>query len=366
MKKKILISAILAFSMNASYAGANESDLSVADMLGLQPSVGTQMVGEDQETIKERAASKDSAVKEFKRNPKNVPEVVIDKNELIKKEIMKNLGLDEEKVAPTKVKTENSISIENGPIVDVRIGDSKVMTVAIGMLNRIQTPFNKVQVKTANSGVITTSNGMIFVAPESDAPIGLMVWETGYPESMFNLTLLPKDVPPKMYDMNVKMTDTQQIKWEKFSADTVESEKRAALEKEWAKAEKTNRNTDDDSYEGKLLKTLKTIASQGIPNGFQEYAESSIYMCDASKNKGSFPAHIKQVLDGSRLKISVGYVKNNTSEMFEIVESQCYKEGVVAVSVYPTPYLKPGQQAEIYIVAEKQKAKPERQRQRVY
>jgi conjugal transfer pilus assembly protein TraK len=306
----------------------------------------------------------------------------VNADEVLRQELTKNLGLElekqnkqAEKAKQTQTQTQSvakkplvDFTIEKGPVIKIKPSENKIVNVAVGMMNKIETPFYKAAVKTSNNGDITVEGGVIFITPKTKEPIGLIIREKGLNESMISLTLIPEDVPPVMLTADIAMTEEQRTQW----YDHVKSEKEAKAleerrnkEKELADSE-PKPNSNSSNFEGIISGLLKNIALGGVPNGYQLRESDFAYNCNTNPEFPSYTAQIKQVIEGSKLNVNVGYVKNETSSNLSLNETNCYKPGVLAVSAYPKVDLAPGEVTEIYIVEKREELTTDTARKRLY
>ena len=89
----------------------------------------------------------------------------------------------------------------------VRPSGNVMVPVAIGLMNRIETNYKNVSVKTSDeSAVLEVDGGVLYVTLNSREPVGLILMEQGVPNSAINLTAVPIDVPPALVKVRVPMT----------------------------------------------------------------------------------------------------------------------------------------------------------------
>jgi conjugal transfer pilus assembly protein TraK len=304
----------------------------------------------------------------------------INADEVLRQELTKSLGLELEKQnkqaeKPKQTQTQSvtkkpvvDFTIEKGPVIKIKPSENKIVNVAVGMMNKIETPFYKAAVKTSNNGDITVEGGVIFITPKTKEPIGLIIREKGLNDSMISLTLIPEDVPPVMLTADIAMNEEQRTQWYahvKSEKDAKALEERKSREKELAESEPKSKS-NASNFEGIVSGLLKNIALGGIPNGYQLRESDFAYNCNINPEFPSYTAQIKQVIEGSKLNVNVGYVKNETSNNLSLNETNCYKPGVLAVSAYPKVDLAPGEVTEIYIVEKREELSTDTARKRLY
>jgi conjugal transfer pilus assembly protein TraK len=355
MKKTILSTAIVLFmSGNVGAEG-------VADIVGIQPKDGSS----DTSSIPVNSVSDIQGSFGANMKPVNADDV-------LRGELAKSLGINSakksEKQAQNTQKAQSysvDYKIETGPVVKVKPSENKVIKIAVGMMNKIETPFYKVAVKTANAGTINTEGGMIFVSPDNTDPIGLIVREKGMNETMFSITLIPENIPPAMITMDLSMDEGLRTSW----YDHVKEEKRSKSMEERKQASQEQTQEEKmvtDSYEATISGILKSIAKGDIPNGYEMRDAEYKYICDSSKYIQPYVAEVKQIIEGSKINISVGVVTNNTTNYLGLNEAACYKPGVLAVSSFPKIELAPGEKTEIYIVERREALTNDHLRKKLY
>ena len=82
---------------------------------------------------------------------------------------------------------------------------TSIVRVAEGHLNRIVTPFQHPQVRTTATNATTqVSDSVVYVAPASSAPVTLYLTEKGDEMTAVSLTLVPRRVPPRSFEVDVQ------------------------------------------------------------------------------------------------------------------------------------------------------------------
>ncbi len=310
--------------------------------------------------------------------------VPVKADDVLRQELAKNLGVELEKQnkvqaqkqsqpqqaqVKTQVAQKSDYDIEKGPVVKIKPSENKIIKVAVGMMNKIETPFYKAAVKTSNDGDITVESGVIFVTPKDKNPIGLIIREKGLNETMFSLTLIPEDVPPVMITADLSMNEELRTTWYEHVKEEKNKKKHEeimAKNKELSEKEPTSKTNSSNVFESTVTGLLKTIAMGGIPNGYQLRDASFNYSCDTNPEFPTYSVDVKQIIEGSKINVNVGVVENKTNSNLYLNESSCYKQGVLAVSAYPNVNLSPGQKTEIYIVEKREELLTDTARKKLY
>ena len=226
---------------------------------------------------------------------------------------------------------------------DVRQGGNINIPIALGLLNRFETPFAEADAVTANDAEIFTEEGDVFIATTSLSPLNIIISERGVPESSISLTLLPQaNIAPTMAHIHVP--------FKKHTQDVI-NVARARLD--WEKAEQFRPSSERNSdHIGIIKNILRPLALGETPPGFnlEEDFNPSHNPCNMAvvQKEG-------QRLIGSRHHISVYLIKNTTDDIFSINEESCYGPGVLAVAAYPSESLYPGEATELYLLRGKKR-----------
>ncbi len=226
---------------------------------------------------------------------------------------------------------------------DVKPGGNVVIPVAIGLLNRIATPFSDARVRTANDGEIFTERGDVQVAVDNYATINVFVSENGVPDSTVSLTFVPRaKIPPTTASLKIPVSG-------KLAKDLRHAKQKAM----WALDDGNGSGVDDkgvtSEHSKRLKKIMKSVAQGEIPNGFAlEDEKSAVHPCSMPLEQVQ-----GQQLQGSRLTIDVYRITNRSRQIQEVREEACYRPRVLAVATYPETVLQPGQSTELYIVKAK-------------
>ena len=78
----------------------------------------------------------------------------------------------------------------------VRPSGNVMVPVSLGLMNRIETNFKNVSVKTSDeAAVLEVDGGVLYLTINKSEAVGLILMEQGVPNSAINLTAVPVDVP---------------------------------------------------------------------------------------------------------------------------------------------------------------------------
>jgi conjugal transfer pilus assembly protein TraK len=226
---------------------------------------------------------------------------------------------------------------------DVLQGGNIIIPIGHALLNRIQTPFAKAKILTANEGHMFTEDGDFYVAVADTKPLSVILSEDGVPESSFSVTLVPKlNMPPTMAHVHIP-----------FTGKVKQQLRQAKTNHEWAKSENINiSDAQNPTHIDSIKRMMKPLPMGETPAGFNLLPsfEPISDPCDNDLEEVE-----GQRLEGARHNISVYLVKNQTDMTASVYEETCYKSNVLAVAVFPLEKLMPGQQTELYVLRSKDK-----------
>lgn len=219
--------------------------------------------------------------------------------------------------------------------ITVTPGVNQIITVARHHLTRVVTPIFKPAIRTSSSADIDPRGSVLYISPRDDRPIELFITQQGIEEPAIAVTLLPKAVPPK--EVRLRLTDDSAIN---FTAN--------ASAQNWEQ---------EQPYVSTLRSIMRSLAQGAVPPGYA-----------LRRHTGRDPAvfcadpYLKvtpvQVVEGHNLIVTVSSAKNIAGRDITINELQCQLPAVAAVAAYPTPFLRPGQATELYMVHRRLPEKP--------
>ncbi len=219
--------------------------------------------------------------------------------------------------------------------VNVPPGGNIVLPVSRGLQNRISTSFKNASVSTstpADEASIFVNGGDVFISTNTDKPIGIMLSEDSVPESTYNLTLVPLDVPGAMISVTTSLSPTMQAKRETSLDKQNYDEMLARSQSE----ELTPSDPRQDDHKQRIIDLLTPVALGEVPSGFslQEDRLSRIPSSEQSPCNFNMYAKLGQRLVGSRELIDVVLVKNDKPYGQVVADQQCITEGVVASALF--------------------------------
>lgn len=244
---------------------------------------------------------------------------------------------------PAKVLTKNVPSYKAGNNRTVKAGNNEVVVtpgvnqilqIAIGHTNRIVTPFNHPQVSSSvltggPDGEVKIKDNVVYVSTSKDYPLSMFITEKGQENVSISLTLLPKKIPSRELVISLNNANLQM----RYGSEEAET---------WEKSQ---------PYVTAIKKTLKEIALQKIPSGYQLSDIPRDYPVPHCSINGFKVDFLKgQLIAGSKLHYVVGKVTNTSKQTLEFKEQSCADYDTAAVALFPLTMFEPGQSSEIYVV----------------
>lgn len=217
----------------------------------------------------------------------------------------------------------------------VAAGTNQIIEIARFHLNRFVTPIQNPVIRTTSSAQIDIQADVIYVAAVDDQPIALYITSEGNEALAIVVTLIPKSIPPREVRLQLRPEDVIAIG---PSANQARPEAQ-----QWEQRQ---------PYVNTIIGLLKSAASGSVPPGYRlrrhSVKDPAVFCSDPF-----LQVEPVQIMEGHSLSLTVSAVKNISQGDVTINELQCTLPGVAAVSAYPTPFLRPGQSAELYVVNRK-------------
>ncbi|MBW8191374.1 type-F conjugative transfer system secretin TraK [Neiella marina] len=226
-------------------------------------------------------------------------------------------------------------------------GESKLVPVAQGLMNRIETPFKMVAVKDsgAEDVIVDLDGGMVFVTINSYEPMSLMVYEEGVPETMFSIMLQPIEAPPVMIDVDMDISPAMIAKGEAFRRQLEIDEKLAQADR------MQDMQTKTSEHVRRIKEILAPVARGEVPRGFSFTDEIPTHYREPCSI--TIYQEAKQRLIGAREVVDVVLVENTSSQAYYVREQHCLMKDTIAAAVLDRSLLMPGERTEVYILRDK-------------
>jgi conjugal transfer pilus assembly protein TraK len=217
-------------------------------------------------------------------------------------------------------------------------GVNEIVTIAIGHLNRIVTPFESPEVYTTSQAVTRISGNIVYVGTNTVAPVGLYITDKTQGESeAISVTLIPKKIPPRELRFHLQAQPTgggvRARRWE-----------------------------ESQPYIGTIRDLFRALALRQLPSGYDFRGQPPLWLppCAPPNESGQihFDFTIGQSLVGHHLEVVIGVVKNQGDRAVELQEVWCAGEGIAAVAFWPRNLLEPGQASEIFVAKRREAPAP--------
>lgn len=219
--------------------------------------------------------------------------------------------------------------------ITVAAGKNQIIEVARFHLNRFVTPIQNPVIRTTSSAQVDIQSDVIYVAAVDDQPIALYITDEGNEALAIVLTLIPRAIPPREVRLSFRGEDALAIG---PSAPQARPEAQS-----WEQRQ---------PYVNTIMGLLRSAAGGEVPPGYRlrrhTVKDPAVFCSDPF-----LQVEPVQIMEGHALSLTVSAVKNISQSDVTINELQCHLPGVAAVSAYPTPFLRPGQSAELYVVNRK-------------
>ncbi len=238
--------------------------------------------------------------------------------------------------------------------VNVPPGGNIVLPVSKGLQNRISTTFKNASVSTSTpeqDASIFVDGRDVYITTNIAKPIGIMLSEDNVPESTYNLTLIPLDVPGAMISVNTSLSPQMQAKREK----SIDAQQYQEMLERSQQEEMSPSDPRQDDHKQRIMDLLTPVALGEVPSGFSLQTErlSRIPASEQAPCKFNMYAKLGQRLVGSRELIDIVLVKNDKPYGQVVADQQCLTEGVIASALFDKAFLQPGEETELYIVRDK-------------
>lgn len=217
---------------------------------------------------------------------------------------------------------------DSATALTVRPGQNNIVPIASHPhLNRIVTPFAYPVVHTGNQTATMEQEGrVIYIAAPRNETVTLFITDGEREESdAISLTLAAGPIPPQ--EVRLELQGQQH---------TVgpAGHRAAAYENSYP-------------HYDLIRNVLRAAAKGNVPNGYNLRRSNDadpLVLCEGVATR---PA---QVLEGRSLFVLISEARNTSSRAIEVKEQECYQQGVLAISLWPSPRIQPGQSAELFAV----------------
>lgn len=215
-------------------------------------------------------------------------------------------------------------------VITVRSGETQLIAVATGHLNRIVTPFSEPEVVTTSDAKYRISGNVVYVAATQSST--LFVTRKGDESVAIGLGLVPKRIPPREITLKLEGQDPLSM-----------------VAGRSTKAERWERN---QPFVETVRGVMRDMALGQVPPGYamRTLSRSDTIPRCAGPAGMSFSFTDGQVVSGNSLEVLVGVVSSQAPEPVELQESWCATPDVVAVAYWPFNLIGSGEATEVYVV----------------
>lgn len=218
------------------------------------------------------------------------------------------------------------------PVLVAVPGQPLSIPIAIGVLNRIVTPFEDAVVQTAAAEGKPLSDGpVILIAPGDAQPLSIVVSEKVDPKQAMLITLVPTQMAAR--DVTVQIQGFQP---KKASSDG-------------SKAGSSNTQDAGSPRATRIKGLMRDLAKGRIPSGFSLGKGSG---AAAPCTLPGFMATEAQLLTSSTLSIKVFSVLNLSTQDNELDPRGCSNPEHIGSAAWPLSRLRPGEKTELYLMVD--------------
>ena len=242
----------------------------------------------------------------------------------------------ESPAVPANVLTESKrdSAVSTAPqTIQIIPGVNEIIPVAVGHLNRIVTPFDRLQVRTVSQATTQVEGNVLYVATPDETPVTLYLTPGDTEELALSLTLAPRRIPPR----EIRLT-----------LDSAQYKKLGSLQSSEKSMGGRVGNSSQD-YIAELKATFRTLAQMKSPKGYalREPGAGEQIRC----GQPGLQTRMGQALEGHDRVLLVGVARNTGPSSLELDERSCADAGgdVLAVTAWPKVLLEAGEATELYV-----------------
>lgn len=212
----------------------------------------------------------------------------------------------------------------------VHDGDSIRATIGLGQINRIVLPYEEPEVRTLNSATTELKGRVLYIAPEAEGEIQLLVADARSDTRGLSLSLKPEGSSPRTLTLRLDDSTPPPL----AAAPGVSQSDFAATPR---------------GIESLPKEVLKTLARGTLPEGYRRRAPGRSERIKCKR----LPLEIRtrSVLEGPGQRILMGVAVNKGPHPVQMDEALCGDlPGVTAVASYPAGLLGPGGRLELFVI----------------
>ncbi|GAD89953.1 conjugal transfer protein TraK [Vibrio halioticoli NBRC 102217] len=202
---------------------------------------------------------------------------------------------------------------------------SAVHVISSKHVNRIVTPFKNPSVKLdAVEGVATKSQGnVLYLSTSSSQPIAGFITESGDESTSIKVIFRPMPVAPQEVILKGSTNEGSELA---------------------RRFERSNPRSET------IKNVMGSLVRGELPNGYQMKKVNAQYLPSCKQSGLTFNFYNGQFVTGGDYVVSIGIAENRSTQAVNFTENSCYKDGVVAISAYPTTTLLPNEKTEVFVM----------------
>lgn len=225
-------------------------------------------------------------------------------------------------------------------------GEEVALRVALGHINRIETPFPEFDIWTESPEQFEQRGHVFYVSPQSDRPISMFLTPKGDERLAFSLMLMPEAVKPAQVRLRLGALEPGgpiPIAW------GPEAPGRGGFAVAAAPALSTP-SFESGPYEDSLTALVKEFVVGMVPQGYAVAPQTGAH--PRCRNVGGVATAFGegQRFIGPAFEVFVGVVSNESLVLKLFDETWCAGPDVAAVALWPSYELPAGQRAEVVLV----------------
>jgi conjugal transfer pilus assembly protein TraK len=227
-------------------------------------------------------------------------------------------------------------------------GQEVAVRVALGHINRIETPFQAFDIWTESPEEFEQRGHVFYVSPQTDRPISMFVTPRGDESLAFSLMLLPEPIKPAQVRLRLGVAGEEMaIPISLNDRGAPGAPARAVVAATPAIAAPS---FESGPYEAGLTALVKDFVIGMVPQGYAASPQTGAH--PRCRNVGGVSASFAagQRFIGSAFEVFVGVAHNGAAIAKAFDEQWCAGPDVAAVALWPSPELAPGARAEIVVV----------------
>ena len=220
----------------------------------------------------------------------------------------------------------------------VENGDTVRAAVALGQINRIVLPFEEPEVRTLDAATSEIKGRVLYIAPDTEGDIHLLVADARTAESALTLSLVPQHISPRTLTLRMASRPSEPIN-----------------ERSFLEAPRPIASADEPTEEDPRT-VLKALARGEIPAGFHSrpLRRNDLIRCK------DLPVRVRtlEVLEGDAQTVRIGEVENLSKETLSLDEARCGEGPLIrAVGSYPAGLMAPRAKIRLYVLSDRTNGK---------